>query len=123
MNSPPEPSSPTLSTPSTVSPSPEDVNFNPNAQSSTTSNLLNMVTSTLSPGSSKRRLPGSGSFGSGSSRDTKSRRREGAQRLMVGGSAAWDSKEPSKKEDMTDVQTVEMLRKEIGDPFDTAFPK
>ncbi|KAK0496767.1 hypothetical protein EDD18DRAFT_1163848 [Armillaria luteobubalina] len=97
MNSPPEPSSPTLSTPSTVSPSPEDVNF------TLPSNLLNMVTSTLSPVVQ---------FGSGSSRDTKSRRRE-----------AWDSKEPSKKEDMTDVQTVEMLRKEIGDPFDTALLK
>lgn len=115
MNSPPEPASPALSTPSSGSPSPEEINATYQSSTSTTSNLLNLVTSTLSP-SSKRRLPGSGAFGGGSSRDAKSRRREDPRRMAVreGTGGNWEGKESSgrkEKDDLVDAHIVDWLRK------------
>ncbi|KAF8989264.1 hypothetical protein BDZ89DRAFT_1087467 [Hymenopellis radicata] len=112
MNSPPEPGSPSLSTPSSSSPPPDE--YFP-LEAARTTDLLNMVANGLNSPSSSKRRP----FGGSSARDSKSRRREGPQR-GGGSAAAWDKDSgsgSSRKEDMIDNSAVDFLRKEIGDPF------
>ncbi|KAJ7574585.1 hypothetical protein C8J56DRAFT_978656 [Mycena floridula] len=109
-----------ISTPSSGSPSPEETGVSYNQTGSTTSTLLNFVTSSLSPGSSKRRMPAASHFSSASNRDSKSRRREDSRRGMGGGGGAWESKDLAgkrDKEELVDNQIVDYFRKEIGDPF------
>ncbi|KAF9469388.1 hypothetical protein BDZ94DRAFT_1244331 [Collybia nuda] len=133
MNSPPEPGSPSLSTPSSGSPPPEEINAQ--ASGSTSTHLMNTITShltsTFSGSSSKRRLPGGSGYGASSSnRDPKTRRRgdtgrgQGGDRS--GGGSNWDnSKETGRREkdDLVDNGIVEFLRKEIGDPFQDSIIK
>ena len=114
MNSPPDPGSPSVSTPSSGSPPPEEVNTNP-SNASRIMDLASHITSSFS-GSSKRRLPGGSSFGSSSSnRDHKTRRRGDSGRLAASGgsSANWEGLKEGKreKEDLIDHQIVEYLRK------------
>ncbi|KAH9920454.1 uncharacterized protein B0H18DRAFT_1121919 [Fomitopsis serialis] len=74
-------------------------------------------------GSSKRR--GGLTFG-GSSRDTKTRRREDSFGTGLGRrggpSLPWDQREQGsslrQKDELVDTQVVETLRTQIGDPFD-----
>jgi len=135
MNSPPEPGSPSPSTPSSSSPPPDELSFatQPSGQSSggnltaanIASHLTSQFTAFISGGSAsaaKRRLPSSSSFGAaGSSRDPKTRRRDDRDRRMGGGGGSiWiEGKEGGKREkdDLVDGHLVELLRKEIGDPF------
>ncbi|KAF8237712.1 hypothetical protein L208DRAFT_1356013 [Tricholoma matsutake] len=121
MNSPPEPGSPSISTPSSGSPPPDEIN----PQSSNASRLMDLashITASFSS-SSKRRLPGGSSFGaSASNRDHKTRRRgDSGRNQATGGSAGnWDGLKEGKKEkdeNLIDSHIVEHLRKEIGDPF------
>ncbi|THV03977.1 hypothetical protein K435DRAFT_962111 [Dendrothele bispora CBS 962.96] len=124
MNSPPDGSP--ISTPSSGSPTPEESGVTYVPSSANTSNLLNAVSSNLGPGtvsssqsSGKRRLPGGGSFSSGSARDPKSRRRDDREaRKGMSGSGPWDKDgKKSREEDLIDSQLVEQIRKDIGDPF------
>lgn len=115
MNSPPDPGSPSPSTPSSGSPPPEEA-----TQPSNPSGFLNIardLTQSFAGGASKRRLPGGPSFGASSSnRDPKSRRRgDSARNAGTGGAntAAWDAKGESKREEreLVDTHIVEYLRK------------
>ncbi|KAF9053137.1 hypothetical protein BJ165DRAFT_1445686 [Panaeolus papilionaceus] len=134
MNSPPDPGSPSMSTESSGSPPPEEINFSldaPNQESSGQGYLSRLAaltpgisrTSEASSGGSKRRLPTGSSFGAGgSSRDAKTRRRgdsSGTGRVnWEGGMTREPSGGPRKeKDDLIDSGLVELLRKEIGDPF------
>ncbi|KAF8912177.1 hypothetical protein CPB84DRAFT_1820841 [Gymnopilus junonius] len=113
MNSPPDPGSPSPSTPSSGSPPPEEVNFQPvNAGRSYIENLTSQISTAFTGGSSssKRRLP-TGPFG----RDAKTRRRGEASRQNTT-SAIWDGiKEPTggkkDKDELIDPALVEYLRK------------
>jgi len=118
MNSPTEPGSPNYSTPSTESPPPEEVNYQPPQSTIQLAQLASQITASLSGGgasasaisSSKRRQP----HGiSSRDRDAKARRREPRHGGGVGGG------EPGKKEkdELVDMHIVEKLRKDIGDPF------
>ncbi|KAF8880719.1 hypothetical protein CPB85DRAFT_1442941 [Mucidula mucida] len=107
MNSPPEPGSPSLSTPSSASPPPDE--YFPQEAARTT-DLLNMVASGLNSPSSSKRRP----FGGSSARESKSRRREGPSR-GAGSAATWDKDTggSSRKEDMIDNSAVDFLRKAL----------
>ncbi|KAF8197596.1 hypothetical protein BJ912DRAFT_846159 [Pholiota molesta] len=126
MNSPPDPGSPSPSTPSSGSPPPEEEAYAANTAGSTNylANLTTHIGAAFSGSgsSSKRRLP-SGAFGSGgSARDAKTRRRGESGRA---GSTTWDSGVKDggatggkkEKDELIDTALVEYLRKEIGDPF------
>jgi len=121
MNSPPDPGSPSPSTPSSGSPPPEEVNFQPNPGSSYLANFTSHISATFSGNSSKRRLPAGSSFGAASSaRDAKTRKRGESGRQNS--SAAWEGLKESaggkkEKDELIDNALVEYLRKEIGDPF------
>ncbi|KDR73713.1 hypothetical protein GALMADRAFT_251521 [Galerina marginata CBS 339.88] len=120
MNSPPDPGSPSPSTPSSGSPPPEEVNFQQNT-SSYLANLTSHISATFSGNSSKRRLPAGSSFGAASSaRDAKTRRRGESGRQNT--STTWEGLKESvggkkEKDELIDNALVEYLRKEIGDPF------
>ncbi|KAF9014177.1 hypothetical protein BDQ17DRAFT_1270372 [Cyathus striatus] len=117
------------STPSSGSPPPEEVNFQPPAGSSAGSHFMNIasqITSSFTSGagsSSKRRLPGGSSFASGSSRDPKSRRR-GVEHSRATGPSQWEGSlkegliaSRKDKDELIDQHLVDYLRREIGDPF------
>ncbi|PPQ99089.1 hypothetical protein CVT24_009357 [Panaeolus cyanescens] len=129
MNSPPDPGSPSLSTESSGSPPPEEINFSldaPNQEQSSQGYLARLAsmtpgisrTSEATSGASKRRLPTGGSFGAGgSARDAKTRRRGDSS--GTGRTANWEggvTREPSggarkEKDDLIDSGLVELLRK------------
>ena len=138
MNSPPEPGSPSPSTPSSSSPPPEEISFapqqsggstgpNPTAAhvaSQFTSHITAFITGSGSSSggsggsgsTSKRRFPSSSSFGpTGGARDSKSRRRDDRRTGGGGGGGSiWiEGKEGGKreKEDLVDMSLVELLRK------------
>ncbi|KAL5482570.1 hypothetical protein ACEPAI_9164 [Sanghuangporus weigelae] len=107
MHSPQEPVSPSASTPSSGSPAPDDIFSDqiPQAASFATSQQLNL---------SKRRLASSPS----QARDIKARRRDdGAKRSFV---AATDviPREGGRRDELVDVELMEKLKQELGDPFD-----
>ena len=118
MNSPPDPGSPSPSTPSSGSPPPEEANFQPaNSGRGYIENFTSQLSNAFGGGSSssKRRLP-TGSFGAGSStRDAKTRRRGESSRQNTT-TATWDGmKEASggkkEKDELIDTALVEQLRK------------
>jgi len=145
MNSPPDPGSPTSSTPSSGSPPPEEVNYQPSSGTNTyLSNLTSHISNTFggSSSASKRRLPAGSSFGAAaSSRDAKTRRRGdtgGRQVPLTWESANKESGGKKEKDELIDNALVDYLRKgmsyglyigirgdspetsrrlEIGDPF------
>jgi hypothetical protein len=126
MNSPPEPGSPSPSTPSTASPPPEEAYQT--TSTSYLSNLTGHITASFGGGqsSSKRRLPTGASFGAAaSSRDAKTRRRgaEPGPGRTAGG--PWEFKEPSggkkEKDELIDTALVEYLRKGISFYFISQF--
>ncbi|KAG9226542.1 hypothetical protein CCMSSC00406_0005791 [Pleurotus cornucopiae] len=128
MNSPPEPASPSTSTPSSGSPPPEEITFQvPESQSSSSfaagvgQLLSNFVGGSSNSGpagaSSKRRLPAGGSFGNASSRDPKSRRRDDPRKYGSGGGPNWAEGPKREKEDLVDQHVVDLLRNQLGDPF------
>lgn len=111
MNSPPDPGSPSVSTPSSGSPPPDEVN----PQSSNASRLMDLashITSSFSS-SSKRRLPVGSSFASSSNRDHKTRRRGDSGRSMGASGGNWDGLKEGKREkdELIDIHIVESLRK------------
>ena len=114
MNSPPETGSPTaLSTPSSGSPPPEEITFQPSGGGSYLSTLTSHLTATLGgvvSGASKRRVPPGGAYGSASSaRDTKSRRRGDSSRQ-----GTWEGIEKTskkEKDELLDQNLVDHLRK------------
>ncbi|KIY64517.1 hypothetical protein CYLTODRAFT_493064 [Cylindrobasidium torrendii FP15055 ss-10] len=113
MNSPDE--SPSMSDTSADTPPPEDGFL---LEGSSAGDFAQGSSSTLGQGpslSAKRR-----NFSGKSGRDSKAVRRENSQRVMVGGSGAWDKESGPREKDLVDNQWVEWLRKEIGDPFATA---
>ncbi|KAJ3822146.1 hypothetical protein EV361DRAFT_921839 [Lentinula raphanica] len=137
MHSPIEPGSPTLSTPSsgsdvedlTLSPSTSTLSTDPNTLGFT--NALGVTLSSVISSSTKRRLnPGSRS--GRDARDSKSRRKDAPAHYPGKGHIVGDGdrekqgmrgggydmqKEKREKEEMIDMNVVEYLRKEIGDPF------
>lgn len=130
--------SPAVSTPSTGSPAPEEVNFQPPSGSDKgfLGSLTSQLTSFASGGSSskRQRLGGSSYAATTGARDPRSRRRENSGRADTG---HWDGKGPGGKRDkdeLLDQNLVDYLRKgelrsssgfsctyvhlaEIGDPF------
>ncbi|TFK36371.1 hypothetical protein BDQ12DRAFT_686799 [Crucibulum laeve] len=125
MNSPD--GSPT-STPSSGSPPNEEMNFQLPSNATAASHFINLTSQLANTfsgnGSSKRRHPASSSFMSQSSRDPKSRRRGEPGR--VGGGSNWEAGQAGQlkdamgkreKDELIDHQLVDLLRKEIGDPF------
>ena len=112
MNSPPDPGSPSaLSTPSSASPPPEEVNFH-QTSAQFINNLASQVTSAFTGGnSSKRRLPGGSSFGAASSaRDPKSRRRgDSGRNNWEGGKEGGAGRK--EKDELIDTNVVDWLRK------------
>jgi len=141
MNSPPDPGSPSVSTPSSSSPPPEEVNTQP-SNASRFMDLASHITSSFSGGSSKRRLPGGSSFGASSSnRDHKTRRRGDSGRHTGSAGGNWDDLKEGKREkedNLIDNHIVEYLRKggyqyvpraggsyfiDIGDPFQDGWVK
>ncbi|KAJ3794746.1 hypothetical protein GGU11DRAFT_747690 [Lentinula aff. detonsa] len=136
MNSPIEPGSPTLSTPSSGS-DVEELNLTPS--SSAFSAGLNALGATLSnaiPSSSSKRRLNPGSLSSRDPRDSKSRKRDNPhhhskaqsgtagtegererERQGVRGGNYEVQKEKREKEELLDMGIVEFLRKELGDPF------
>ncbi|KDQ33047.1 hypothetical protein PLEOSDRAFT_1099030 [Pleurotus ostreatus PC15] len=119
MNSPPEPASPSTSTPSSGSPPPEEINFQVPESQSSGSFAAGGDRATLGPAgaSSKRRLPAGGSFGNASSRDPKSRRRDDPRKYGSGGGPNWAEGPKREKEDLVDQHVVDLLRNQLGDPF------
>lgn len=127
MNSPPDPGSPSLSTPSSGSPPPEEINTQ--ASGSASAQFLNTITdrlsSTFAGGSSKRRLPGGSGYGASSSnRDPKSRRRGDTGRAQGGdrggGGSTWETAKDTnrrEKDDLVDNSVVEYLRKGMDHTF------
>ncbi|KAJ3877272.1 hypothetical protein F5879DRAFT_989701 [Lentinula edodes] len=138
MNSPIEPGSPTLSTPSSGS-DVEEISLPPS--SSFPSGLVinsigsfnNTVPSSATSSSSKRRL-NPGSVSSRDPRDSKSRRRDDPHHYAKGAGGEGErerdrerqggrganyemQKEKREKDELLDMGAVEFLRKEIGDPF------
>ncbi|KAJ3929062.1 MAG: hypothetical protein NXY57DRAFT_963955 [Lentinula lateritia] len=138
MNSPIEPGSPTLSTPSSGS-DVEEISLPPS--SSFSSGLVinsigsfgNTVPSSATSSSSKRRL-NPGSVSSRDPRDSKSRRRDNPHHHAKGAGGEGErerdrerqggrganyemQKEKREKDELLDMGAVEYLRKEIGDPF------
>ncbi|KAJ3813242.1 hypothetical protein EV368DRAFT_85289 [Lentinula lateritia] len=134
MNSPIEPGSPTLSTPSSGS-DVEEMSLPPS--SSFPSGLVinsigsfgNTVPSSATSSSSKRRL-NPGSVSSRDPRDSKSRRRDNPHYHAKGAGGEGDrerqgarganyemQKEKREKDELLDMGAVEFLRKEIGDLF------
>ena len=114
MNSPPDPGSPSVSTPSSGSPPPDEIN----PQSSNASRLMDLashITSSFSS-SSKRRLPVGSSFASSSNRDHKTRRRGDSGRSMGASGGNWDGLKEGKREkdELIDIHIVESLRKGIA---------
>lgn len=117
MNSPPDPGSPSPSTPSSGSPPPEEVNFQPaHTGRSYIENLTSQISTAFAGGSSsKRRLP-TGSFGVGSSaRDAKTRRRGESSRQNPT-STVWEGMKEAtggkkEKDELIDNALVEYLRK------------
>ncbi|KAJ3866757.1 hypothetical protein EV359DRAFT_62051 [Lentinula novae-zelandiae] len=138
MNSPIEPGSPTLSTPSSGS-DVEEISLPPS--SSFPSGLVinsigsfgNTGPSSATSSSSKRRL-NPGSVSSRDPRDSKSRRRDNPHHHAKGAGGEGErerdrerqggrganyemQKEKREKDELLDMGVVEFLRKEIGDPF------
>jgi hypothetical protein len=116
MNSPPDPGSPSVSTPSSGSPPPDEVNTQPSG-TSRLMDLASHITSSLSS-SSKRRLPTGSSFGASSNRDHKTRRRGDSGRHPVTGgtSGNWDGLKEGKREKedhLIDNHIVDYLRKGV----------
>ncbi|KAL5501663.1 hypothetical protein ACEPAH_8923 [Sanghuangporus vaninii] len=106
MHSPQEPVSPSASTPSSGSPPPDDIFSDqiPQAASFTTSQQLNL---------SKRRLASSPS----QARDIKARRRDdGAKRSFVAADVI--TREGGRRDELVDIELMEKLKQEFGDPFD-----
>ncbi|KAF8350411.1 hypothetical protein F5887DRAFT_913447 [Amanita rubescens] len=140
MNSPTEPGSPAFSTPSSESPPPEEVNYQPPQNTTQLAQLATQVTASLSNSGAASSPIGAGPSASGSGpattvassgkrrqphnvsvrdRDAKSRRREPRSGGSVGTWEPQGGKEGGRKdkEEFIDAFTVEKLRKEIGDPF------
>ncbi|KAF8830961.1 uncharacterized protein C8R40DRAFT_1170975 [Lentinula edodes] len=138
MNSPIEPGSPTLSTPSSGS-DVEEMSLPPSSSFpsglviNSTGSFGNTVPSSATSLSSKRRL-NPGSVSSRDPRDSKSRRRDNPHHHAKGAGGEGErerdrerqggrganyemQKEKREKDELLDMGAVEFLRKEIGDPF------
>lgn len=101
-----------MSTSSSASPPPEEMNFQSPTTTSHFMNLASHITSSFSAsgGASKRRLPGSAFGTTSSNRDLKSRRRGEPGRLTD--ARPWEgSKDAGKKEELIDPGLVDQLRK------------
>ncbi|KAJ3785723.1 hypothetical protein GGU10DRAFT_190996 [Lentinula aff. detonsa] len=115
MNSPIEPGSPTLSTPSSGS-DVEELNLTPS--SSAFSAGLNALGATLNPRDSKSRKrdnPHHHSKAQSGTAGTEGERER--ERQGVRGGNYEVQKEKREKEELLDMGIVEFLRKELGDPF------
>ncbi|KAH8114327.1 hypothetical protein DFH11DRAFT_206365 [Phellopilus nigrolimitatus] len=117
MNSPQEPVSPSPSTPSSGSPPPDDIP----TEHLTPINPISPLSSQqlASPSQTKRRLA---SGPSAHSRDLKTRKRDdgGSKRNFgqTGEMGGREGREGGRKDELVDVDLMERLKQEFGDPFD-----
>ncbi|KAI5119199.1 hypothetical protein M0805_004454 [Coniferiporia weirii] len=114
MNSPPEPVSPSPSTPSSGSPPPDEL-FADHI-TSITPLTPHGSQQPPSPSQTKRRpAPGSSIHG----RDLKARKRDdGGGRKVFAQGAESGGRENGRKEELVDIDLMERLKQEFGDPFD-----
>jgi len=125
MNSPPEPASPSASTPSSDT-TPPDVEHNVEPVATTIpAAMLNLNNSPMrgpTASQTKRRLP-MGSSSMHGSRDSKARRRDdggnvGKRGMGIAMSALGEGRDGRMKEDLVDLELMDKLKNEFGDPFD-----
>ncbi|KLO09064.1 hypothetical protein SCHPADRAFT_893371 [Schizopora paradoxa] len=124
MNSPQEPASPSASTPSSGTPPPEVEQITEpvpsNAPSATDTRDSGPARGSASQ--TKRRLP-VGSSSMHGSRDSKARRRDdgghGSKRGMSGMNTH-EGRDGRMKDELVDLELMEKLKNEFGDPFDNA---
>lgn len=134
MNSPTEPGSPAFSTPSSESPPPEEVNYQPSQNTTQLAQLATQVTASLSNSGAASSPIGAGPGASGSGtvissgkrrqphnvsvrdRDAKSRRREPRSGGSIGTWEPQGGKEGGRKdkEEFIDSFIVEKLRKGLS---------
>jgi hypothetical protein len=107
-----DPGSPTLSTPSSGSPPPDEIPEE-TQKSSWTSSLAHALSPRASAPGKRRQPPGGGPAGP-SSRDTKSRRRdEGAGRKQTGTSGWTEGKQKGDKDELVDIALADSMRKGV----------
>jgi hypothetical protein len=118
MNSPPDPGSPSPSTPSSGSPPPDEIQYTQQHAGASTgaasqlSHITSQISSFIGGGPSKRRLPGGSSYGPASNtRDSKSRRREDPRRAGSGNGWGEGTEVKRDKDELVDIAVVERLKK------------